>query len=172
MSNNKFNLAIDYKNKNFLNILDFYLFKCPVMFKNKQCVSLIADTFEELGLTGANLRILLNKIKKTVPKDRFISIGPKDNLDEYYKNIQNKFSDPNFEIIILKKHSELCITKTLFYMIRNAFAHGSFEIIGKTYCFKCSKGENLRAIIRLRENTLLRWIDLIHMDISKLKKIA
>lgn len=57
-------------------------------------------------------------------------------------------------------------------MIRNAFAHGSFEVIGKIYYFECYNKEDLRAIIRLKEKTLLSWIELIHIDISKLKKTA
>lgn len=100
MSNNKFNSALDYKNRKFLNILDFYLFKCPVKLKNNNCVSVRADTFEKLGFTGANLTTLLNKIKKTIPDNRFISVKSKYDLNEYYKNIQSKFNDPNFEIII------------------------------------------------------------------------
>ena len=64
-------------------------------------------------------------------------------------------------------------TSAIFYYIRNALAHGSFGTTlssGKrTYYFESAKNDIVKARIRLREETLLSWIDLFFNSPNTLK---
>ena len=78
---------------------------------------------------------------------------------------RNRAHDLNFEMVIFIENSDLKKTRTIFYAIRNAFAHGSFSVSGagekRTYCLENRKDGVLKARIRLREKTLLNWIELV-----------
>ena len=60
---------------------------------------------------------------------------------------------------------------TIFYYIRNALAHGSFMVNGDIYSFESSKDGTTKAAIRLREETLLKWIKDVSLSPEKLKKV-
>lgn len=172
MSKYNYKSKLNYSSNNFISIIDFYLFNCPVKFKNGNCVSLRADTFEKLGITGKKLTVLYNNIKQTMPKDRIIKIEAQDDLLDTYKKFENQFNDPNFEIVIFRYNTNLGVTKSLFYTIRNSLAHGSFQIKNNVYYFEDRNKNNFKSIIRLKENTLLQWIDLVHNYNSKFVKTA
>ncbi len=148
---------------NFQRILRFYLFECPVTFDGAP-VSARGVPLERRGWQGAALRTLLARMKQGI---RYLEIRSDTDVDAAVKNEEaaSSLSDPRFELIAFREDSRLGKTRTILYMIRNAFAHGSFCVErtdrGAVYWFSGGKDGNVRARIRLKEETLLRWIDLI-----------
>ena len=73
-------------------------------------------------------------------------------------------------MIVIAERSDMSLTSSIFYYIRNAFAHGSFMVDGDVYSFESSKDGTIKAAIRLREKTLLKWIQDISVSPERLKK--
>lgn len=99
-----------------------------------------------------------------------------DDVELNVKNCEkNKtLRDSEFEMIIFAKRSDLCRTTTLFYFIRNAFAHGSFSVFNNNgrpvyYLENRYKGK-VKGRFRLKESTLLKWIDLFYSSPEELKE--
>lgn len=171
---------VPLENKNFQRILNFYLFLCPCEIKKGKkdnetylCVSARVNTLRQRGWTGGHLNTLLAAMKDTTSKQLTYSHVPtqRDILFEI-KSIErnSKLSDPNFEMIVITDRSDMSLTSSIFYYIRNAFAHGSFIVDGDVYSFESSKDGTIKAAMRLRETTLLKWINDISLSPEKLKK--
>ena len=71
------------------------------------------------------------------------------------------------------ENTDMFRTRTLFYMIRNALAHGLFENKGNVYYFKAEKDKKLKALMRLKYTTLIdlknRFLNK-NFEIEKIKK--
>ena len=174
---------IPLERKNFQKILSFYLFQCPcetqkwskkektIMYSR---VSARGNTLRQRGWTGGHLKTLLAAMKDTTSKQLTYSHLPcnKDILSEVKAIEDNStLSDPNFEMIVIVKRSDMTLTSSIFYYIRNALAHGSFRVNGDVYSFESSKDGTMKAAIRLREKTLLKWIEDVSLSPEKLKKV-
>ncbi|MCM1316358.1 MAG: hypothetical protein NC244_13425 [Alistipes senegalensis] len=60
-------VAFPKENENFLKILEFYLFKCPVNFKQPgKIISNNAKLFDETEWTGYNIKTLLSEMKRNI----------------------------------------------------------------------------------------------------------
>ena len=75
------------------------------------------------------------------------------------------------EYIVIKKNEEnTSITEGFFYCIRNALAHGDFDVEKGVYELRNRSGENIKGLERLKEKTLLKWIELVDMTVEELKQ--
>lgn len=176
---------IPLSNKNFQKIILFYLFECPVRTyerKKKEERSRSADqphpkynynfkkvckrgiTFADRGLDGANL----NSLRAAMQRVTGVKLLAVDTVEDVIKTAE----ETDGEYIIIKKNTEnnISVTEGYFYCIRNAFAHGDFDVNGKTYEFRNETGEKVKGLARLKESSLLRWIELVNMDIEEIKK--
>ena len=72
-------------------------------------------------------------------------------------------------MIVFTKRSDMNITASIFYYIRNAFAHGSFSVSDRIYYFESSKKGKVLAQIRLHEQTLVKWIELFNSKPDEIK---
>lgn len=173
---------IPLERKNFQKILSFYLFQCPCETQKGSKrkgnitysrVSVRGNTLRQCGWTGGYLKTLFSAMKDTTSKQLtyYHFPGNKDILSEV-KSIEGNstLSDPNFEMIVIVKRSDMTLTSSIFYYIRNALAHGSFMVNGDVYSFESSKDGTIKAAIRLREKTLLKWIKDVSLSPEKLKK--
>ncbi len=158
--NKKFDSVIPFTNKRFRRIVEFYLFKCPTPGK-----SLRAKTFEDYGFIGRNAfgKLKTNMFDKSVNlnKDSYFPCA-KEELEEKLKTANN--FEISKEYCVFLKHDEKTIMQSLYSAIRNAIAHGSFTFRKvdkkRMYYFENYDGY-LKAEIRLYEETLLNWINLI-----------
>lgn len=154
---------IPYKSEKFQRILDFYLFKCPVVI-NKRKVSQKGETFEKMNITGCKLTSLLKEMKKGTEYHCVESNQSVEKIFEYTKK-NSCFSDNHCNIIVYIENKEIKKTKTIFYYIRNAFAHGDFSVKNvegqNIYTFRSSKNGTVKGMFRLKESTLILWINLI-----------
>lgn len=175
---------IPLSNRNFQRIIQFYLFETPVrtFTKNKlkferttdqphpkynyefKKVSKRGVTFAERGLDGPRLNSLrAAMIRMTGVK--LINV-----LDDVATKVE-KMDNSSEYIIIKRNDNNVSVTEGYFYCIRNAFAHGDFNVDGKVY-FLCNEvGGKVKGIARLNERSLLAWIDLVSMDIENIKKV-
>lgn len=154
---------IPYDSKNFQKILEFYLFKCPVAI-NKRKVSQKGETFEKMNITGRKLSSLLKEMKKGT---EYRCVESNQSVEKIFESAKNNsgFSDKYCNLIVYIENKEIKKTKTIFYYIRNAFAHGDFSVDNiegqNIYTLRSSKNGNVRGAFRLKETTLIQWIDLI-----------
>jgi len=163
---------IPLNDKNFYKILNFYLFNCPCERERRENgrkkyekISCRAKTLRDKGWTNSNLRILLSAMKKTASRHmEYKILESSQKIDEKENNINYSLSDDQYEMIIVCKRNDMNLTSAIFYYIRNAFAHGSFYIINKTYYFESSKKETIKGKLRLKEKTLLKWIELFELS--------
>ena len=158
---------IPFKDANFQKVLEFYLFNCPVLHQNnKTRVSQRGRTFEERDITGRSLTKLLSEMKAKPASGTLLYQCLETGSNDFAQIEQrNRAHDLNFEMVIFIENSDLKKTRTIFYAIRNGLAHGSFSVSGtgekRTYCIETRKDGALKARIRLREKTLLNWIELV-----------
>ena len=176
---------IPLNNKNFQKILNFYLFNCPVetekgsvrkRTKSYSKVSKRAKTLRAQGWTGGYLNTLLSSMKKTSSGQLYYHVfGVNTDINVEVCNIQKitTLSDKHFELIAMVERSDMNKTNAIFYYIRNAFAHGSFSVLKDgekvIYYFQSTKDNNVKALIRLREETLLKWIKDVSLSPTELR---
>ena len=138
MNKKKKDLLLKY-DEDFIKIIDFYVFNCPVQDKEKFKVSQLSRTLEERGITGQKLSRLLKDIGE------IINIVFLSKIYEY--NAKNKPSYDiessnkqliklikncnNIEYIYLYENSSYGKLKSIFYYIRCSIAHGGFIIDNK-----------------------------------------
>lgn len=157
---------LEAKNSNFSKIIDFYLFQCPVYRKStKQQVSVRGKTFESRKIADKKLRSLLIELKKSV--EYYECVDKNERIEDKIKTIENsgRYVDKNFQMVVFHEDTDLGKTKTIFYVVRNALAHGAFSVTNikkeKVYYFENSRNKTVKAQIRIKESTLLYWIDLV-----------
>ena len=127
-------------------------------------VSCRGQSFEDRGITGATLNSFRAAMKRVADTDIILkAVTDMSDLVSY---------EPDSEYLIIRKNeNNVSNTEGLFYCIRNAFAHGSFDITeSKVYVFENWKNGNLNGTAKIREKTLLSWIDLFFLDIEEIKK--
>lgn len=165
---------------NFQKIIDFYLFNCPVIYRQKKGnvisykpVSERSKTFMDQGWVNYMIPTLLSEMKRASNKLKYHILKkddkPNDILDGYIKE------DEHNEIVMFSKRDDMGDTYAIFYGIRNAFAHGSFSVIKcneeMIYFLQSKKEKGIKTIMKLNEKTLLKWIELFNSTVDDLKAI-
>lgn len=149
---------------NFLKIIDFYLFCCPVE-KNNKSVSVRGKTFRQRDIQKDKFSSLLKDMKKSLEYCEFLD--PQQNVEQYVTNIikTKNYKNKEFQIVVLHRNKKLSQAATIFDGIRNAFAHGAFSVKEvkkeKIYYLENCYKETIKAQFRIKESTLLSWIDLV-----------
>jgi len=167
----KIDLTISNK---LIDIFDFYVLHCPVSYskevkkeKVKVKVSNQGDYFKNYSST--EISALLRTMKKDINNDIYI-IGD-NNFKNKYNELCQKYSDLEFEFVNYIPNSDMGKTKTIFYSIRNSLAHGMFYIKKvkniNYYYLECAKDKKIKAQMRLKESTLLKWINRYNNKIIK-----
>lgn len=158
---------IPYTNKNFIEILDFYLFNSPVRHYGKinnptgnpryintfPKVSVRGKTFAERDIEGQKLRTLRSKMRRS-PNGKIYDKSLSNENDILTESLRKG------EICLTLKNENISQVDAIFYAIRNSLAHGSFCIDKEFYYFESRNKGKLKARIRLKESTLLYWISL------------
>ena len=85
--------------------------------------------------------------------------------------------DENFNLIVFRERSGMSDPEAIYYYIRNAFVHGSFEVRstqhGNVYLLESAKKRNVNARMRLNETAmmeLVRIMDLTSGDLRALQR--
>ena len=173
--------SIPIEKANFQSIIWFYLFECPVRTRKRKKNKLKVQgssipqpkynyeyvrvcqrgkSFADRGLTGGNLNALRAAMKRVVSSETRVETVEED---------VSSYSCSGEHLIVHKNEDNISDTEGLFYCIRNAFAHGSFEVIGDTYYFENYSDGVLVGKGMLKESTLLMWKNLVDMSIEDIK---
>lgn len=162
----------------FHKIIEFYLFNCPARTTIKRKVPgsehdyeflhsrtcKRGKTFQERGIQGYGLI----RLRKAM-------IAVSENGEMYECNLKSdieKETERNGELCVILKNENMSQTDQIFYCIRNGLAHGSFSYSNGVYCFENFDKGKLKGRIRVKEKTLLNWIELCSMNIEEIKAIA
>lgn len=169
---------IPLTNKAFQRIIQFYLFECPVRTRERipkkdrdpndpqakykfrfKRVAKRGKSFEDRGLDGAKLNTLRAAMKR-VSNVKLEAVA------------ENEVTDPGIDeyIIIRRNEENTSITEGYFYCIRNAFAHGNFDVVNGVYYLRNMAGDTIKGLAKLKEETLLAWIELVNMTPEELKQ--
>ena len=188
---------ISSRDRTFSAIIEGLVFNCPSCTikktKNGQYpngktkykeeshpVSARGTTFRSRGVCKDLLVTVLAQIRRPFAKYGTYSLLKND--DDVEKKVDqildsSSLTDPNFELIVFKKCSTMSDTEALYYYIRNAFAHGSFEVKTlsgggeKIYLLESKKDDVVKAQMRLKESTLTRYIALSQLDATQVRAL-
>ena len=179
--------SIPLDDANFQKIINFYLFNCPCETekgsvrkgtKKYTKVSKRATTLRATGWTKGFLKTLFAAMKKTVSghlEYHTFTEGTDVEIEANKVEMNSRFSDSHFEMLIMAERSDMNKTSSVFYYIRNAFAHGSFSVVSdksrRIYYLESAKNGVVKARIRLNEKTLLKWINDFSLSPSTLRKV-
>lgn len=151
------NSKYSFGTKNFARIYKFFVIETPLKDVSQRGIS-----FEERSIDKSELLNMIKNIAPSLKKNWKVEIQKKieDMLEKY--NILNDVAIP-FEVAIHTQKKELIKAEALFYSIRCAFAHGSFNIYiykkQKYYFLENKESKKLKGRIILKEKTLLKIID-------------
>ena len=175
-----YNSTIPINSRNFQKIVCFYLFECPVRTFTKKIqndaaiesahskydyqfhrVSNRGQSFADRGIQGAKLNSFRAAMKRVAAAE--IQLLAVSEIPEVI--------DDTCEYLIIKANpNNVSNTEGFFYCIRNAFAHGSFNVTeSKEYIFENICGDKVRGIGKLKEKTLLAWIELFYSSLEQIK---
>lgn len=161
-----YNKAIPNSNKEFQEYIKSFVFYCPSAIlidkKRKKYLYISARncSFRERGITGTLLTTLVYRVKNVIKNGTYLKVETEDDIEEYYK------ADRSIEKIIYKKNYNMSDVEVIFYYIRNAFAHGSFEYQTGSgiYKLESKKNDNIKARMVLKEETLKKLVRISEMD--------
>lgn len=124
-------------------------------------------SFRERAITGHLLNTILAEIRRPLAKNSaYARLTTGSSVEDEVTKLTrgSAASDKLFEYIVYVMRSDMPDTEAIYYYIRNAFAHGSFEFtdVGdrRILVLESSKDGKLKAQMRLRESTLLKMIEL------------
>ena len=161
----KANIPLD--DPEFQGFIKAFVFNCPsatVISKKKAKVKTWVNvsardcSFRTREITGTLLSTMTAQIKRLL-KNQLYQMAEKD------KNVDAIFDASKCnEKIVFKENSQMSDAEAVFYYIRNAFAHGSFEVVvdgvEKYYKLESSKKGVIKAQMILKESTLKKLADL------------
>lgn len=178
---------IPITSKNFQRIIQFYLFESPVMTHQRKTkevlgrtpnqphpkfdygfrrVSKRGVTFADRNLDGAKL----NSLRAAMMRVTDVKLMA---VDDGVARRAEAMGGAEY-VVIRRNDYNVSVTGGFFYCIRNAFAHGDFDVVGKpgnrVYLLRNEAFGKLKGLARLKESSLLAWIDLVNMDIEDIKK--
>ena len=172
----KDNTIVPLYRKNFQRIILFYLFRCPVCkyasvngseggkkLEKTRKTSSLAKTLADYGIHGGGLVSLRKRMLFAVSTKPigYMSLETYSDSEVFNKStiiLEKKYDE---YILIVKNQSKLSQTDSIFYTIRNAFAHGSFFVDDSWYYFENYHKSKYLGRIKVKEKTLLKWIELV-----------
>ena len=153
--------------ENFQKIVSFFVYECPVQRKNGNKVTPRATTFEDRGIVDGKQVSLLNVLKQKIEhKECFQCCETDSDIINIEKAIHKKYPVENHtEFVLYIENKDLRKTRTVYYSIRNALAHGTFSYVeaknGEIYYYlEAKKEDKIKARICIKEKTILKWVDI------------
>ena len=132
------------------------------------------NSFKSRNITGHLLNTILAQIRRPLQKNNtYYVIKPSESVENKVNGIISNscFDDKQFELMVYQTRSDMSDTEAIYYYIRNAFAHGSFEAKGDCYYLESSTNMRITAQMRLKQSTLLRYIQLANMSATEIKRL-
>ena len=135
-------------------------------------------SFRRRGISKSLFVTILAQIRRPLnAKKTYALIQPSESVEFTVDSIMSTTSmgDPFFELIVFQKRNDMSDTEAFYYYLRNAFAHGLFEVVptngGKVYLLESSKNGAIKAQMRLKENSLMEYIRLASLSVAEIKAL-
>ena len=186
---------IPITNRAFQEIVSGLVFNCPssTVFKEKICVdergktqykkkykpvSMRGNSFRSRGIDKSLFETILAQIRRPLNNiNTYKLIDSSESVERIVNSIICSVSlgDPYYEMIVFQKRPDMSNAEALYYYLRNAFAHGSFEVVstnnGDVYLLESSKDSNVKARMRLKESSLLEYIRLANFTAGEIRNL-
>ena len=179
---------IPIKDDAFLTIFSFFVFDCPSCQKkgggkkkkDVQCINVSAGSksFRARGISKSLLTTILATIRRPLVKQgSYAALATSESIEKHVKQIQSnaRMSDPQYDLIVYHIRTDMSEPESIYYYIRNAFAHGAFDVTDnnglKVYHLEGKKDETIHAQMRLKEKTLEKYIKLAKMKPEDIKAL-
>lgn len=157
-----FNDKITYGSRSFQKIIDFYLFHSPVESQTARGV-----LFRDFGWSDASfhtLKALMMDAASDQLRKRYKACKTNE-LEGCFEQFGLSVAKPDLiETAVFLADNDRTVMRSLYRAIRHAFAHGSFKFSTKNkvkYYYLENFDGYCKARLILREDTLLKWIDVI-----------
>ncbi len=141
-------------------------------------VSVREVSFRRRGISGSLFVTILAQIRRPlIATKTYALIRSSESVENTVNSITSttSLSDPFYELIVFQKRNDMSDTEALYYYLRNAFAHGSFEIIptngGNVYLLESSKDGSVKAQMRLKESSLREYIRLANLTVAEIRAL-
>ena len=161
----------------FHSIINSFVFHCPsamvtskkkAKVKTYESVSVRECAFRSKGITGTLLTTITAQIKRTVKSGFYHKIENSETVEDVFDK------DTSKEKIVFLGNSQMSDAEVVFYYIRNAFAHGDFEVLPGTervYKLESKKKNTIKAKMILEESTVLKLAKLAAVSKSQVEKL-
>lgn len=189
------NSRIPHNDESFGELIRGFVIECPVCREKKIKDGKTADgktkyivtknpisardsTFRSRNVSGNLLTTLMAQIRRPLAaKSSYALIKNKESVENKVNEIieHSNQKDEDFEVVVFQNRTDMSDVEAFYYSIRNAFAHGSFEIIqsrsGRVYKLESSRDGEIKAQMRLKESSLLKYVDYSKYDVKKIKAL-
>lgn len=143
-----------------------------------QSVSARNTSFHARGISGGLFLTILGEITGPLKrKDRYIKVENGQTVEEVAASAVKRLGSDAMkrDLLVFAPRSDMPDTEAIFYYIRNAFAHGSFEVqdvdCRRMYLLESDKKGKPLAMMRLSEQTLLHYAQLAHLSVKEIKNL-
>ena len=171
------------KDLTFLEIISSLVINCPSCERKKvlcgktaegkkkykteyKPISMRNSTFRSRGINKSMFTTILSQIKIPLENNgTYALLRKEESVEEKVNSIISNvhLGDPYYDLVVYQHKSEMTDLETFYYYIRNAFAHGAFEVIntkgGRVYKLESARNGNVKAWMRLKEKTLKKYIE-------------
>ncbi len=114
-------------------------------------------------------------IKSLIPKTSYMKLECNkhkvEDVEKEFLNHQNR-DKSKIEYICFRNTYDTSDVEAIFYLIRNALAHGSIAVNeSRMYKMKCENKGETRATMQLSEKTMLKLVEISKLELKDLRKI-
>ena len=141
-------------------------------------MSVRGSSFRSRGIDKSLFETILAQIRRPLNNiNTYMLIDSSDSVERAVNSIISSVSlgDPYYEMIVFQERSDMSNAEAFYYYLRNAFAHGSFEVsstnTGNVYFLESSKDSNVKARMRLKESSLLEYIRLANLTAGEIRSL-
>lgn len=141
-------------------------------------MSVRGSSFRSRGIDKSLFETILAQIRRPLNNiNTYMLIGSSESVERAVNSIICSVSlgDPYYEMVVFQKRSDMSNAEAFYYYLRNAFAHGSFEVsstnTGNVYFLESSKDSNVKARMRLKESSLLEYIRLANLTAGEIRSL-
>ncbi len=186
---------IPTNNPVFQEIVSGLVFNCPSSTEHKEKfgeypdgktkykriyepVSVRDSSFRRRGISNNLFVTIMAQIRRPLYKEKtYALIKPSKSVEASVNSIMANTSlrDPYYEIVVFQKRSDMTDVEAFYYYLRNAFAHGAFEVIptsnGNVYLLESGKQGDVKAQMRLKETSLIEYTRLANLTAAEIKAL-
>lgn len=188
-------MRVPIEHPEFTRLIDGFVFNCPSRIvketkikpppitgpkyrREHENVSKRKCSFYDRGIKKDLLTTILAQIRRPmVANGTYIVLKPEKDVEHERKLMESSItlSDDFYDEMIYHTRTDMSDTEAIFYYVRNAFAHGSFEAVSNgasyIYILESQKDDTIKAQMRLKEETLLHYLELANASEKEIRSM-